>query len=382
MSEKGRRIWAAVEATAYRRGGIKLICEATGISTATIYKGIRELRDGKSQTGRIRKNGGGRKSHESTQPGILEALDKLVDPTSKGDPENPLKWTSKSVRRLAEAMKKKGYNVGKTTIGVMLHKLGYSLQANKKTLEDSNHIDRDAQFKYINESVVNAHKSSQPAISVDTKKKENIGNYKNNGREYAEKGSPIEVKGHDFIDKDLGKIVPYGVYDMGLNKGWVSIGISSDTAQFAVNTIRSWWHLQGKKQYSNTKEILITADCGGSNGYRTRLWKIELQKLADEIKVNLKICHFPPGTSKWNKIEHRLFSYISKNWRGKPLINYEAAVNLIGKTTTTKGLTVTAILDKNEYQKGIKVTDEEFSNINLYGDKFHPEWNYTITHNQ
>jgi len=382
LSEKGRRIWAAVEATAYGRGGIKLICEATGISTATIYKGMRELRDGKSQTGRIRKNGGGRKSYESTQPGILEALDKLVDPTSKGDPENPLKWTSKSVRRLAEAMKKKGYNVGKTTIGVMLHKLGYSLQANKKTLEDSNHIDRDAQFKYINESVVNAHKSSQPAISVDTKKKENIGNYKNNGREYAEKGSPIEVKGHDFINKDLGKIVPYGVYDMGLNKGWVSIGISSDTAQFAVNTIRSWWHLQGKKQYSNTKEILITADCGGSNGYRTRLWKIELQKLADEIKVNLKICHFPPGTSKWNKIEHRLFSYISKNWRGKPLINYEAAVNLIGKTTTNKGLTVTAILDKNEYQKGIKVTDEEFSNINLYGDKFHPEWNYTITHNQ
>ena len=220
LSEKGRRIWAAVEATAYGRGGIKLICEATGISTATIYKGIRELRDGKSHTSRIRKNGGGRKSHELTQPGILEALDKLVDPTSKGDPENPLKWTSKSVRRLAEAMKKKGYNVGKTTIGVMLHKLGYSLQANKKTLEDSDHVDRDAQFQYINESVVNAHKYSQPAISVDTKKKENIGNYKNNGREYAEKGSPIEVKGHDFIDKDLGKIVPYGVYDMGLNKGW------------------------------------------------------------------------------------------------------------------------------------------------------------------
>lgn len=278
-------------------------------------------------------------------------------------------------------MKLKGYNVGKTTIGVMLHDLGYSLQANKKTLEDSKHADRDAQFQHINDSVIAVHKQSSPAVSVDAKKKENIGNYKNNGREYSEKSKPVEVKGHDFVDKKLGKITPYGVYDIGLNKGWVSVGISFDTAQFAVNSIRTWWKMEGKKQYPEATKILITADCGGSNGNRTKLWKVELQKLSDELQMNLKVCHFPPGTSKWNKIEHRLFSYISKNWRGKPLVTREVVLNLIGSTKTKTGLSVTAVLDENDYQKGIKVTDEELSEVNLVGDNFHPEWNYTIMHN-
>lgn len=381
LSEKGRRIWAAVEASAYGYGGPTLVCKALSMSTATVYKGIRELKKPDISKGRIRSKGGGRKAYKETQPGILEALNNLVDPTAKGNPENPLKWTSKSVRNLAEAMKAQGYNIGKSTIGFMLHELGYSLQANKKTIENSNHIDRDAQFEHINNSVLAAQKQSNPAVSVDAKKKENIGNYKNHGREYSEKSKPIEVKGHDFIDKTLGKIVPYGVYDIGLNKGWVSVGISSDTAQFAVNTIRSWWYMDGRKRYPVANEILITADCGGSNGYRTRLWKVELQKLADEIQMSLKVCHFPPGTSKWNKIEHRLFSYISKNWRGKPLITREVVLNLIGNTKTKSGLSVAAVLDENDYKTGIKISDEEMANINLIGDAFHPEWNYTIKPN-
>ena len=381
LSEKGRRIWAAIEATSYGYGGATLVCKAIGMSTATLYKGIKELKNPNPTPGRIRGKGAGRKSYKISQPGILEALDGLVDPTAKGDPENPLKWTSKSLRNLSDAMRLNGYNVGKTTIGVMLHDLGYSLQANKKTLEDSKHADRDAQFQHINDSVIAAHQQSNPAVSVDAKKKENIGNYKNNGREYSEKSKPVEVKGHDFVDKKLGRITPYGVYDIGLNKGWVSVGISCDTAQFAVNSIRTWWKMKGKKQYPEATEILITADCGGSNGNRTKLWKVELQKLSDELQMNLKVCHFPPGTSKWNKIEHRLFSYISKNWRGKPLVTREVVLNLIGSTKTKTGLSVTAVLDENDYQKGIKVTDEELSEVNLVGDNFHPEWNYMIMHN-
>lgn len=382
LSEKGRRIWAAMEAVAYGYGGATLICKALGMSTATVHKGIKELKSPTKNSDRIRVKGGGRKPYQLTQPGILEALDSLVDPTAKGDPENPLKWTSKSVRNLAEAMQKKGYNVKKTAVSKMLHELGYSLQLNKKTPEKSDHVDRDAQFKHINSNVIRAQEQSNPAVSVDTKKKENLGNYKNNGQEYSEKGKPIKVKGHDFIDKKLGRVVPYGVYDIGLNKGWVSVGVSSDTAQFAANSIRTWWHTQGKKQYPNANEILITADCGGSNGYRTRLWKVELQKLADEIKRDLKICHFPPGTSKWNKVEHRLFSYISKNWRGKPLVTQEAVLSLIGNTKTNKGLSVTAVLDENNYKTGIKVSNKELSKVNLTGGNFHPEWNYTIRHNQ
>ncbi|MEA2091511.1 MAG: ISAzo13 family transposase [Campylobacterota bacterium] len=382
LSEKGRRIWAASEAKSYGWGGVKLVVLATGMSSATVHRGIKELDDPKLiSTGSIRKKGGGRKPHKSTQKGLLESLDALVDPYSKGDPESPLRWTSKSTRKLAAALVAQGFVISHTTVGILLHDLGYTLQANKKTLENANHPDRDFQFQKINDCVIAAQQACQPTISVDSKKKENVGNYKNNGREYSEKGKPTEVKGHDFIDKKLGKVVPYGVYDIGGNKGWVSVGISADTAQFAVNTIRTWWLSSGCKTYPDATQLIITADCGGSNGYRTRLWKVELQKLANELSLEIHVHHFPPGTSKWNKIEHRLFSYISKNWRGKPLINRETVVNLIGNTTTNTGLTVSAILDKNNYKTGIKVPDDEMKKVNYFGDEFHPEWNYIIKPN-
>jgi transposase len=377
LNEKGRRLWAAVEAQSYGHGGVSLVCRAIGISNATIHKGLKELK--LPIIGhRVRKNGGGRKREQDRQPGLLEALDKLVDPYSKGSPETPLKWTTKSIRNLTEALKLQGFSLSRTTTGNLLHELGYSLQANKKTLEGSSHQDRDAQFIYINDSVKTMHSVTQPAISVDTKKKENIGNYKNNGREYCPKGTPIKVNGHDFPDARLGKVVPYGIYDIGKNQGWVSVGISADTAKFAVNAIRTWWYTNGIKVYPNAFELLITADSGGSNGYRTRLWKLELQKFATEASLNIHVRHFPPGTSKWNKIEHRLFSYISKNWRGKPLIDQETVINLIANTKTKKGLTVSAVLDKNCYEAGIKVSDKEMADVNIKGDNFHPEWNYTI----
>lgn len=383
LNEKGRRLWAAVEAKAYGWGGVKLVVLATGLSNATVHRGIDELENPNHvKIPGVRKKGGGRKPHKDTQVGLLDALDALVDPYSKGDPESPLRWTSKSTRKLAKSLKENGFNASHTTVAILLHDLGYTLQANKKTLENANHPDRDAQFQKINQCVIAAQHRGQPTISVDTKKKENIGNYRNNGREYAETGKPIEVKGHDFIDKKLGKVVPYGIYDIGKNKGWVSVGISADTAQFAVNTIRTWWSTCGHKLYSSASQLIITADCGGSNGYRTRLWKVELQKLANELELEIHVHHFPPGTSKWNKIEHRLFSYISKNWRGKPLINTETVVNLISNTTTVKGLTVSAVLDENYYQTGIKVTKEEMENIQCKGDNFHPEWNYLITPNR
>lgn len=380
LSEKGRRLWAAVESRSYGRGGIILVCKATGISTTTIHKGLKELNTPELLTDneRVRRKGGGRKSLLDKYPKLLKELNSLVDPFTKGDPESPLRWTSKSTRKLAKSLQEKGFKISHNTVGLLLHNLGYSLQANKKTLENSNHPDRDEQFCYINKSVMDAQNKNQPAISVDTKKKELIGNYKNSGQEYMPKGKPIEVKGHDFIDKRLGKVVPYGIYDIGKNVGWVSVGISSDTSKFAVNTIRTWWLTDGIKRYPKATELTITADCGGSNGYRTRLWKLELQKLANELNLKIKVRHFPPGTSKWNKIEHRLFSYISKNWRGQPLINIETVINLIGNTTTTTGLTVTAVLDKNTYEKGIKVTDKDMDSINLIGDDFHPEWNYVI----
>lgn len=381
LSEKGKRLWAAVEVKAYGRGGVMLVCRATGLSTATVCKGVKELKAGKAPDGRIRQQGGGRKSIKVKHPGLLSELDTLVDPYTKGDPESPLRWTSKSTRKLAQVLCEKGYLISHNTVGLLLHDLGYSLQANKKTLENSNHPDRDSQFIYINETVKQAHATGQPAISVDAKKKENIGNYKNNGQEYAPKGKPIPVKGHDFIDKKLGKVVPYGIYDIGKNAGWVSVGISADTAEFAVNTIRTWWYTQGNTKYACATELIITADCGGSNGYRTRLWKLELQKLANELNLEIKIRHFPPGTSKWNKIEHRLFSYISRNWRGKPLIDRETVVNLIGNTITSTGLKVSAVLDKKTYKAGIKVSDKEMKKINMTGDFFHPEWNYCVRPN-
>lgn len=385
LNERSRRIWSGMEASSYGHGGIELLHKVTSISRTTIRKGIKEINvfsHLNNPIKRIRKKGGGRKSITTTQPGILSALEDLVSAFSKGDPEKPLLWTSKSTQKLSKELGVQGYKVASRTISKLLHNLGYSLQANKKTLENSNHKDRDAQFKYINESIIKAQKMKNPTISIDTKKKENIGNYKNNGQEYAPKGKPMEVKGHDFIDKKLGKVVPYGVYDIGKNKGWVSVGISSDTAKFAVNTIRTWWLTDGAKRYPQATELTITADCGGSNSYRSRLWKVELQQLANELKMNIKVHHFPPGTSKWNKIEHRLFSYISKNWRGKPLINRETVVNLIGNTTTEKGLTVKAVLDKNEYETGLKISDEELNQVNLVGDDFHPEWNYYIFNNK
>ena len=381
LNERSRRIWSGIEASSYGHGGIELIHKVTGLSKSTIRQGIKEINQSpllNDPTNRIRKKGGGRKSITTSQPGILEALQALISPFSKGDPEKPLLWTSKSVRKLAKELCNQGYKIVHRSVSKLLHQQGYSLQSNKKTLENSNHKDRDAQFKYINESIKKSIKIKNPIISVDIKKKENIGNYKNNGQEYAPKGKAIKVKGHDFIDKKLGKVVPYGVYDIGKNKGWVSVGISSDTAKFAVNTIRTWWLTDGIKRYPQATELTITADCGGSNGYRTRLWKIELQQLANELKMKIKVHHFPSGTSKWNKIEHRLFSYISKNWRGKPLINRETVVNLIRNTTTEKGLTVSAILDKNEYETGLKISDEQLNQVNLNGDSFHPEWNYSI----
>jgi hypothetical protein len=381
LNERGKRLWAAAEAESYGRGGITLVSQATGLSNATIHKGLKELRDPIPPTDRrLRKAGGGRKKITEQNKEILNVLDSLVDPTARGDPESHLKWTSKSVRNLSKELSNKGFQVSFRTIASLLKELDYSLQSNKKTKEGRSHEDRDAQFQYINKSITELQSRKQPTISVDTKKKENIGEFKNNGREYSKKGKPIEVDSHDFPDKKLGKVVPYGIYDIGKNNGWVSVGISSDTAEFAVNAIRTWWYKMGKEVYTDsTTDLLITADCGGSNGYRVRLWKLQLQKFSNESGLKIHLRHFPPGTSKWNKIEHRLFSYISKNWRGKPLISRETVVNLIGSTKTQTGLKVMAVLDENEYKKGIEVTEEEMIALNIEGDTFHPEWNYTIS---
>lgn len=382
LNEKGKRLWGAVEATSYGRGGFTAVCKATGLSTATLARGMKELRTTSySTTEKIRKPGGARKKISKKCPQLLEALENLVDPTAKGDPESHLRWTSKSVRHLAESLKEQGFKISHQTTATLLNELGYSLQVNQKSLQGSSHEDRENQFRFINNHISGMHNCGQPAISVDTKKKELIGNYKNDGREYQKKGNPIEVNDHDFPDARLGKVVPYGVYDIGKNKGWVSVGISADTAQFAVNTIRTWWYRMGVHTYPEAKELLITADCGGSNGYRVKLWKVELQKLANELNLKIRVCHFPPGTSKWNKIEHRLFSYISKNWRGKPLITRETVVNLIANTRTSKGLEIQAVLDENEYRAGLEVEDAQINSLNIVGAKFHPEWNYTISPN-
>ena len=378
LNEKGHRLWAAAEALSYDYGGISLVSRATGLSRTTIHQGIKEIQDSSTSVKTIRKAGGGRKKYSTKQPDLVKALDALVEPTAKGDPMVPLRWTSKSTRNLANDLKAQGYGIGHVTVSTLLHELDYSLQVNKKTLEKSSHTDRDAQFRYINDSVMSMHRKNQPTISVDTKKKEIIGAYKNNGQDLCKKGQPTKVNTHDFPDPRLGEVVPYGVYDIGKNKGWVSVGISSDTAEFAVNTIRAWWYKQGEEHYSSAAELLITADCGGSNGYRVKLWKYELQKIADETGLSIHVRHFPPGTSKWNKIEHRLFSYISKNWRGKPLLTRETVVNLIANTTTQTGLKVMAVIDENEYDSGREISDQQLASLNIHGDAFHPEWNYTI----
>jgi transposase len=379
LTEKGRRIWAATEASALGRGGIVAVCKAISISNKTVHVGLNELKETPPlENTRVRKKGGGRKPITLRQPDLIPTLLDIVEPTTSGDPMRPLLWTSKSVRKIAQELEKKNFKISYHSVGSLLKDLDYSLQANKKTKEGESSIDRDAQFHYINNAVIDMHRQGQPTISVDTKKKEIIGEFKNNGQELCKKGNPIKVNGHDFPDKNLGKAVPYGVYDIGKNKGWVSVGISSDTAEFAVNSIRAWWYWMGKKEHKKATELFITADCGGSNGYRVRLWKKELQKFANETGLNIHMSHFPPGTSKWNKVEHKMFSYISKNWRGKPLISREAIVNLIGNTTTTKGLEIRAMLDLNTYRLGKKVSDEELLDLCIEGASFHPEWNYII----
>ena len=328
--------------------------------------------------GKIRAPGGGRKKSIDKDPTLVSDLESLIEPTSRGDPESPLRWTSKSSRKLAEELKKIGHKVTHARVADILHMLGYSLQSNRKTIEGTSHPDRDQQFNHINEKCKEFQEENQPVISVDTKKKELVGNFKNEGKELRPKNNPLPVNVYDFEDKELGKVNPYGVYDLSRNEGWVNVGIDHDTASFAVESIRRWWNMMGCESYPEAKKLMITADCGGSNGYRVRLWKTELQKLADEIGLEISVCHLPPGTSKWNKIEHRLFSHITLNWRGKPLTSYEVIVNLIAATNTSKGLKVKCMLDKNEYPKGIKITKEEVEGLGIIRDEFHGEWNYTF----
>lgn len=381
LDERGRREWAASEALTIGHGGIALLHRATGISRITIVRGIRDLQergaDKVESPRRIRQSGAGRPTKLSEDPELLGALESLVEPETRGDPQSPLRWTLKSLRVLASELGEFGYTVSYRTVGTLLKKLGYSLQANAKKLEGAQHVDRDAQFRHIASQTKKRIKAGEPALSVDTKKKELIGAFKNGGQEYRPKGEPESVKTHDFKG-ELGRVAPYGVYDIGDNGAWVSVGISADTAEFAVQSLRRWWEELGQERYDSTQEIFVTADCGGSNGYRSRLWKLELQELADELGIAISVSHFPPGTSKWNRIEHRLFSFITLNWRGKPLHDYRTVVELIGATKTQEGLEVYCELDQNTYEKGRKVTEKEMESINLYPNRFHGEWNYTI----
>jgi len=380
LDEQSRRRFAAVEAQALGRGGVSLMARITGLSRRTIYHGLSDIRNKCSaEPGRVRKGGGGRKTKASQDPTLLGDLKSLVEPVTRGDPMHPLLWTCRSLRNLVKELAQKGHKVSPTVVGNLLRDMDYSLQANSKTREGAKHIDRDAQFQYINTQAKAFLTADEPVISVDTKKKELVGNFKNNGREWRPRGTPEAVNVHDFVDPKLGRAVPYGVYDINNNVGWVSVGTDHDTACFAVNAIRRWWRAMGKKRHPNAKRLMITADGGGSNGYRVRLWKVELQKLATELKLPTTVCHLPPGTSKWNKIEHRLFSYITINWRGKPLRSYRTIVQLIAATTTEAGLKVRAELDENKYPKGIKVSDAQLAAVNLSRHSFHGDWNYTIS---
>jgi hypothetical protein len=380
LDERGRRRFAAVEALTAGHGGIVAVSRATGVARSTIGRALEELRSGEEpDPDRIRRPGGGRKPLVETDRRLLDDLRSLVEPATRGDPQSPMLWTSKSVRKLSDGLRRMGHTIGRTLVGKLLHQLDYSLQANRKTKEGSNHIDRDAQFHYINDHVKEALASGNPAISVDTKKKELVGDFRNGGREWRPKGSPEEVRVHDFVIPELGRAVPYGIYDIAGNTGWVSVGIDHDTAAFATNAIRTWWQQMGHERYPAAKNLLITADGGGSNGSRVRLWKLELQKLADELDIPITVCHLPPGTSKWNKIEHRLFSFITSNWRGKPLISHQVIVQLIGATTTKTGLKVRCQLDPMTYPAGIKVSDDELAAVNITRHEFHGEWNYTIS---
>ena len=383
MDERMRRQWAAAEASTLGWGGVSTVSAATGLARNTIATGLRELEHrqahpGEAVVARLRRVGGGRKPLTEIDPGLLQALDALVDPVTRGHPESPLRWTSKSTRKLAEELRHQNHPVTDRTVAALLKQSGYSLQANRKSKEGSSHPDRNAQFEHISRQVIACQRRNQPVVSVDTKKKELVGEFKNAGEEWQPKGKPEKVKVHDFPEKKLGKAIPYGVYDMARNEGWVSVGIDHDTAQFAAASIGRWWREMGSQRYPRATELMITADGGGSNSSRNRLWKVALQGLANDTGLILRVCHFPPGTSKWNKIEHRLFCFITKNWRGRPLTSYEVIVNLIANTTTETGLTVQAALDTTEYETGIEISDMQLAAVKLTPAKFHGEWNYSI----
>lgn len=371
---------AAAEAQALGRGGLTLVAQVSGISYPTIWRGLKELRTQKEvmDPERVRRPGAGRKKVQEKEPKLMSALESLVAPSTRGDPMSRLRWTNKSLRTLASQLQKKGHSICYPVVGKLLRNLGYSLQANQKTREGTTHPDRNAQFEYINRCIGRQQRRGGPAISVDTKKKELVGDFKNAGREWRPQGHPRKVRIHDFLIATKGKVAPYGVYDLTRNLGWVSVGIDHDTAAFAVNSIRRWWRTMGRAAYPKTESLLITADSGGSNGARVRLWKWELQQLADQTHLSIGVCHFPPGTSKWNKIEHRLFSFITQNWRGRPLVNLAAIVSLISATRTSSGLKVRCELDKGRYPKGQKITDDQMATLNIKPDKFHGEWNYTV----
>jgi transposase len=380
LDERLRRCVAAAEAEALGPRGISIVSRATGVSRRAIRRGLTELRDAAPADAarRIRQPGGGRKRTREKDPTVVRDLEHLVEPTTRGDPESPLRWTCKSVRQLATELRGQGHQVSHQLVSELLQELGYSLQANRKTIEGASHPDRNAQFEYINRRVRAFLRAGDPVISIDTKKKELVGNFKNGGRERRPAKDPERVLVHDFVIPELGRAIPYGVYDVGQNLGWVSVGIDHDTASFAVESIRRWWQHMGHPHYPTARRLLVTADAGGSNGPRIRLWRVELQHLADELRLPITVCHFPPGTSKWNKIEHRLFSFISMNWRGKPLISYQVIVSLIAATTTLAGLRVEAALDPNRYPAGVKVPDAEVQQVNLKPARFHGDWNYTV----
>src|SRR3989475_4272748 len=384
LDEHARRMWAAVEARAMGRGGLSRVAEATGLSRVTIRAGVQELARADPASGpqappeRLRRRGGGRKPLSLHDPHLLHALETLAEPVTRGDPMSLLRWTCKRAAKLAAALQAQGHRVSERTVNRRLHALGYSLQSNRKTLAGRHHPDREAQFQYINRRAKAFQQQGQPMVSVDTKKKELVGQFRNGGREWRPQGQPEEVNVHDFPSEALGKVIPYGVYDEATNTGWVSVGVDHDTAEFAVETVRRWWRHMGREVYPKAKRLLITADGGGSNGSRCRLWKVELQRLADETGLHISVCHFPPGTRKWNKIEHRMFCHITENWRGRPLVSREVVVNLIGHTTTTTGLAIRSALDDNSYPTGREVTAEQMESLAMTRDKFHGEWNYTI----
>ena len=382
LDERRRRQWAAAEAREVGYGGVSVVARATGLARSTLHAGLRDLRASQRQrvraAERIRRPGGGRRPLTTSDPALLSALLALIEPTTRGDPESPLRWTCKSTAQLADELTQQQHPLSPRTVATLLKDAGYSLQANRKTREGASHPDRDAQFRYLARLIAACHRHRQPVISVDTKKKELVGDFKNGGREWRRHGRPVPVRVHDFLDPELGKAIPYGVYDLANNEGWVSVGITHDTAEFAVNAIRLWWTRMGRYRFPRARTLLVTADGGGSNGPRSRLWKWALQRVADDFDLTLSVCHFPPGTSKWNKIEHRLFSFISQNWRGTPLVSHQAIVNLIAATTSRAGLHVKAALDTRRYDTAVHVPDEVFARLRIAPHAFHGDWNYTI----